>query len=86
MNNTPSDNTPHPEKVDLTGLAEMAHAAPAPLNPEDLTSFSISSDFHGNVAKKVLTIVPVRKPVDGTFIRTNTDARSWDQYVILALR
>jgi hypothetical protein len=86
MNNTPSNNNPSPDEDDLTGMAEMAHAAPAPLNPEDLTSFSISTDFHDNIAKKVLTTVPVRKPTRGSFIRTHPDAGCWQKFGVLELK
>lgn len=79
-------NTPSPDEDDLAGLAEMAHAAPAPLNPEDLTSFSISSAFHSSIAKKVLTTVPVRKPLPGSFIRTHPDNGCWQKFGILELK
>ncbi|MBX7210668.1 MAG: hypothetical protein K1X78_20340 [Verrucomicrobiaceae bacterium] len=78
--------TSNPIENDLTALNEMCQAAPAPLNPEDLTAFAITSDFNQGAAKKVLTTVPVRKPLKETFIRTHLDPECWQLFGLLELK
>jgi len=67
-------------------LMEFAEAAPAPLDPEDLTSFAIAEDVGCAVTQKALTTVPVRKPPKEAFVRTLPDDSAWSIYNLLEFR
>ena len=73
---------PEPEAI----MEAVAGGAPAPLEPEDLTAFALSEDFHAGAAHKVLTTVPVRKPPRESFVRTHPEPESWQLFALLELK
>jgi hypothetical protein len=86
MRPTPQAKSDTPEINPELDLSTFAQAAPVPLQPEDLTAFAIDQDFNETAAKKVLTVVPVKKPSKEAFVRTSTDPAHWQQFAILELK
>lgn len=75
--------SPDDPNFNFTGLGQIA---PAPLEPEDLTAFALTEEFHSGVAKKALTTVLVKKPSKESFVRTHTDPKCWQTFALLELR
>jgi hypothetical protein len=86
MKPTPQAKSDTPQINPELDLSAFAQAAPMPLQPEDLTAFAIDQAFNETAAKKVLTVVPVRKPSKEAFVRTHTDPACWQQFAILELK
>ncbi|WP_050025371.1 hypothetical protein [Verrucomicrobium sp. BvORR034] len=58
----------------------------APLDPLDLTAFRLEATISDGVAKKVLTVLPIRKPAKDSFVRTHLDPQCWMVFGLIELQ